>query len=507
MSRNNSSALLDEEKDTGSGWQPFSRRGSALPHPFDLEPFRNQSQDYAFPPIRRNSAISTADKFSTPSWNTPLFGPQDYPDIASVPMLPEVSVEPLYREQRSMSYSFGNDDFWQFNTNNQQFTSPLDTMEEEDDEEDDVLLLRERSRSKSSAAVLDIWHPSSTSMTPHHPLGWMPTERRRSLAQTLPLHHPPVAPSLPPPTQSPLLPPPSPLPHPSSSATTTATGNASMFSQMSAGDRERLGSIRRFSLAPTPNDNHSFSLLNQRRHSLAGPTHHSNIDRIAEDLESLAIREKSSHNLSSSCIMGDLQDEGFMLKTEEMGKGTRLDAVLDSALFYVVEFKGGRSDVFYSQPGPKRGELVIVEADRGRDLGKVVLENITRPHLDYYYYQLNSNSSGNEDESIVNNGKKRDIYIKCIYRLAQPEEINLLLAKNHDEQKALLICQTKIKQKKLNMQVVDAEYQWDRRKLTFYFIAERRVDFRELVRELFKLYKTRIWMCAVSSIKSLQIDH
>ena len=36
----------------------------------------------------------------------------------------------------------------------------------------------------------------------------------------------------------------------------------------------------------------------------------------------------------------------------------------------------------------------------------------------------------------------------------------------------------------------------DRRKLTFHFIAEERVDFRELVRELFKLYKTRIWMCA-----------
>ena len=34
----------------------------------------------------------------------------------------------------------------------------------------------------------------------------------------------------------------------------------------------------------------------------------------------------------------------------------------------------------------------------------------------------------------------------------------------------------------------------DRRKLTFYFVAERRVDFRELVRDLFKIYKTRIWM-------------
>ncbi|KDN39652.1 hypothetical protein RSAG8_08680, partial [Rhizoctonia solani AG-8 WAC10335] len=46
----------------------------------------------------------------------------------------------------------------------------------------------------------------------------------------------------------------------------------------------------------------------------------------------------------------------------------------------------------------------------------------------------------------------------------------------------------------LPMEVIDAEYQWDRRKLTFYYVAERRIDFRELVRELFRLYKTRIWM-------------
>lgn len=38
----------------------------------------------------------------------------------------------------------------------------------------------------------------------------------------------------------------------------------------------------------------------------------------------------------------------------------------------------------------------------------------------------------------------------------------------------------------------------DRRKLTFYFVSDRRIDFRDLVRELFKIYKTRIWMCAVN---------
>jgi hypothetical protein len=44
------------------------------------------------------------------------------------------------------------------------------------------------------------------------------------------------------------------------------------------------------------------------------------------------------------------------------------------------------------------------------------------------------------------------------------------------------------------MHVIDAEYQFDRHKLTFFFEAEGRIDFRELVRDLFSIYKTRIWM-------------
>ena len=73
-----------------------------------------------------------------------------------------------------------------------------------------------------------------------------------------------------------------------------------------------------------------------------------------------------------------------------------------------------------------------------------------------------------------------------------------------DEVKALQLCQSKVRAKKLPMEVVDAEYQWcgissyglcaallteyrrDRRKLTFYFVADKRIDFRELVRELFR---------------------
>ena len=56
------------------------------------------------------------------------------------------------------------------------------------------------------------------------------------------------------------------------------------------------------------------------------------------------------------------------------------------------------------------------------------------------------------------------------------------------------------------MKIIDAEYQYDRHKLTFYFEAEGRVDFRELVRELFGVYKTRIWMKQVDKNCSAVIE-
>lgn len=84
-----------------------------------------------------------------------------------------------------------------------------------------------------------------------------------------------------------------------------------------------------------------------------------------------------------------------------------------------------------------------------------------------------------------------------------------------DEVKALQLCQNKVRQKKLPMEVVDAEYQWwgfprvalsnvltlstrDRRKLTFYFVADKRIDFRELVRELFRCALGPFFRCCMA---------
>ncbi|KAF7727184.1 hypothetical protein EC973_007959 [Apophysomyces ossiformis] len=407
-----------------------------------VDPF-TRPQDYAFPPIRRNSAVSTAtvDKWATPppwstqssqlfheddNWRPPSSSSSsfsDYPDIASVPMLPEVSVEPFFREQRSMSYTVGHDDWPRYVSQQQQ----LDTMQEEDEtltamEEEMLLAARFRARSKSSAAAFDIWNPGMDDSR-----SWMHlANRRRSLAAT---------------QQSGL----------------TGYGYNPLYSNMSAGDRERLGSLgRRLSLSPAPdklrNDNSPLALLNQRRHSLAGPAIllNDSVDTLASGLEDLAIGERPAQ------LQQQQQNEPLL---EGMGKGVRLDALPNDVTFFVIEFKGGRSDIFYSQPGPKRGDLVIVEADRGHDLGKVTLENVSRQQLIMIHeqqLQLQQSEKTDSEEA----PKRKDIYVKRIFRLARPDEVAMLMTKSQDEAKALMVCQSKVRAKKLNMQVVDAEYQW-----------------------------------------------
>jgi len=165
---------------------------------------------------------------------------------------------------------------------------------------------------------------------------------------------------------------------------------------------------------------------------------------------------------------------------------------------YIVEFKAGRTDYFYISERSglvvKVNDLVIVEADRGKDLGKVVASNITS------FQQIQAFQAQHAEDGIE--VQNMQIHPKRIYRLAQKAEINMLIAKCQDEVKSKNLCQAKVRQRKLPMEIVDAEFQWDRNKLTFYFVSDRRIDFRELVRELFKVYKTRIWMCAVSSISN-----
>jgi PSP1 C-terminal conserved region len=137
----------------------------------------------------------------------------------------------------------------------------------------------------------------------------------------------------------------------------------------------------------------------------------------------------------------------------------------------------------------KIGTYVKVEADRGEDLGIVIGK---APAEKYNYSSRTAFSAGMGPPPGL--GAAGAVDLKRIIRLATHDEVSLLAMKREEEEELLKICRGKVRQRCLPMHVVDAEYQFDRHKLTFFFEAEGRVDFRELVRDLFSMYKTRIWM-------------
>merc|ERR1712232_1067788 len=133
------------------------------------------------------------------------------------------------------------------------------------------------------------------------------------------------------------------------------------------------------------------------------------------------------------------------------------------------------------------GTYVKVEADRGEDLG-IVIGRVRNP------ITRSSSFAGGMGEMPPTAGVGGGGDMKKIIRLATHDEVSLLAMKREQEEELLNNCRIKVRQRGMPMHVVDAEYQFDRHKLTFFFEADTRIDFRELVRDLFSIYKTRIWM-------------
>ena len=116
----------------------------------------------------------------------------------------------------------------------------------------------------------------------------------------------------------------------------------------------------------------------------------------------------------------------------------------------------------------KLGDKVIVETSRGVEMGTVKVPNKTVPSTEIIPP------------------------LKSVTRLATDEDIERD-AKNHElEMDAAIICKKKIEAHKLDMSLVAVEYTFDNSKLIFYFTAESRVDFRELVKDLASTFHTRI---------------
>ncbi|WAR63689.1 hypothetical protein PtB15_17B290 [Puccinia triticina] len=207
----------------------------------------------------------------------------------------------------------------------------------------------------------------------------------------------------------------------------------------------------------------------------------------------------------------------------ELGKGVPLHLLPRSCRLYIVEFKAGRTDLFYvagpedpadAQP-VRKDDLVIVEADRGKDLGKVVHDHISIDQVVAFQARQQEllqalpptaaappppSPAGDIGglPSTASSRLTKEIHPKKIFGRASAADVQALHLKTEEERKALSLCRAKALQRGLRMQVKDAEWQWDRRKLTFFFVADKRIDFRELVKDLFRTWKTRIWMCSVN---------
>lgn len=127
--------------------------------------------------------------------------------------------------------------------------------------------------------------------------------------------------------------------------------------------------------------------------------------------------------------------------------------------------------VYYFDPDGhtlKKGDRVIVETVRGIECGEVAMDNREI-----------------SDEEIVKPLKK-------LIRTATEEDIATVTENKKKEKEAFGICQQKIASHGLEMKLVDVEYTFDGGKVLFYFTADGRVDFRELVKDLASVFKTRI---------------
>lgn len=127
--------------------------------------------------------------------------------------------------------------------------------------------------------------------------------------------------------------------------------------------------------------------------------------------------------------------------------------------------------VYFFDPGEfelKNGSKVIVETSMGEEYGEVVV------------------CQRNIKDVNINNPLKK------VIRLATKHDIKVLEEYKRKEPEAFKICEEKIKKHGLDMKLTDVEYKFDGSKILFYFLADGRVDFRELAKDLASIFRTRI---------------
>jgi cell fate regulator YaaT (PSP1 superfamily) len=143
-----------------------------------------------------------------------------------------------------------------------------------------------------------------------------------------------------------------------------------------------------------------------------------------------------------------------------------------------IAFKGNRKEFFLWEADelpPPRAPM-IVDADRGEDLGTVHAAG-----------ELAERRSARVPHGLFGAAPSR-----AAKRVATADDVRRLDDVRAQDDDARRRAMERVRANALVMKVTDAEWQWDRKKLTFYFTAEKRVDFRTLVRELASMFRTRI---------------
>ncbi len=135
-----------------------------------------------------------------------------------------------------------------------------------------------------------------------------------------------------------------------------------------------------------------------------------------------------------------------------------------------VRFKEVGKNYYFDPQGKtyNKGDRVIVETARGLEYGSVTIAN-----------------RNIDDEEITSP-------LKPVVRLANEKDLEVITENKEKEKSAFDVCSKKIEAHGLDMKLVDVEYTFDRNKILFYFTADGRVDFRDLVKDLASVFRTRI---------------
>jgi cell fate regulator YaaT (PSP1 superfamily) len=135
-----------------------------------------------------------------------------------------------------------------------------------------------------------------------------------------------------------------------------------------------------------------------------------------------------------------------------------------------VAFKARRRE-YYANPKEiplRTGDWIIVQADRGEDLGRV--------HHTHEWVKQRHLPGG----------------LRSVLRQARPEDLARLEENRAKEERAFRSCKERVEHREVEMKIVDCEFQFDGNRITFFFTAEKRVDFRDLVKDLASIFRTRI---------------